>query len=90
MMKISENKIRDIILEELDNLTSGPIVAYASKELSNKLLNNFKREDLNNLSQFEVVRMLDELVTGQFLEDLGLTSHHSEDILLGALSKIRD
>ena len=35
-MKISENKIRDIIMEELDNLTSMPLVAYASKELSNK------------------------------------------------------
>ena len=89
-MKISENKIRDIIMEELANLTSMPLVAYASKELSNKLLNSFKREDLNNLSKFEIERMLDELITSQFLEGLGLSHRHSEDILLGALEKIRD
>lgn len=89
-MKISENKIREIILEELDNLTSTPLVAHAAKELSHKILNSFKREDLNNLSQFEVERMLDELVTPHFLEELGLTQQHSEDILLGALAKIRD
>ena len=87
-MKISKSSISKIILQELNDLTKDMMINQASNDLKDKLLKGFSHDELSELSSHEVERLIDELITDEFLSSVGLTNASEEKILSSTLKKL--
>ena len=88
-MKLTRKEIRNILLEELDLVTAGKVLEYASDDIVKKLETRMTKEEISSLPIFTTESMLEKLITPDLLLGYGLEESHRYAILDRAIDKVK-